>query len=258
MLHANVPQLHANIQQCRIGKVYLYRSLFTDLLLKEISSCLRRRCVVLCCPEPREAPSDVKASGISASEVRVTWRPPIPGPGRPERYEVCCDVPPRKHTHAPPPLLHTLDCDCTKPLVISGLQPFSAGVIPFFYAYYMRPTLGIFVHLLHKRNVFICTHILTRSASASNIIKCMRVAHHYLVISTSLGVLFTYETYITVIVLSYLHHQIELMSNQHPPMTPIRTSGDPKCCTNPRCLRNSVQPPHGTLVPTGASQGLQP
>uniref|UniRef100_A0A8C5ADQ0 Contactin-5 n=1 Tax=Gadus morhua TaxID=8049 RepID=A0A8C5ADQ0_GADMO len=37
--------------------------------------------------EPREAPSDVKASGISASEVRVTWRPPIPGPGRPERYE---------------------------------------------------------------------------------------------------------------------------------------------------------------------------
>ncbi|CAL8374907.1 unnamed protein product, partial [Gadus morhua 'NCC'] len=38
--------------------------------------------------EPREAPSDVKASGISASEVRVTWRPPIPGPGRPERYEV--------------------------------------------------------------------------------------------------------------------------------------------------------------------------
>ncbi|KAG7256548.1 hypothetical protein CRUP_012383, partial [Coryphaenoides rupestris] len=36
----------------------------------------------------REAPSDVKASGISASEVRVTWRPPNPGPGRPERYEV--------------------------------------------------------------------------------------------------------------------------------------------------------------------------
>lgn len=38
--------------------------------------------------EPREAPLDVKASGISSSEVRVTWRPPNPGPGRPERYEV--------------------------------------------------------------------------------------------------------------------------------------------------------------------------
>ncbi|XP_037123874.1 contactin-5 isoform X1 [Syngnathus acus] len=40
--------------------------------------------------EPREAPSDVKAYGISASQIRVTWRPPNPGPGRPKGYEVSC------------------------------------------------------------------------------------------------------------------------------------------------------------------------
>uniref|UniRef100_A0A667ZGS0 Contactin-5 n=1 Tax=Myripristis murdjan TaxID=586833 RepID=A0A667ZGS0_9TELE len=39
--------------------------------------------------EPREAPSDVKASSISSSEIRVTWKPPNPGPGRPRGYEVC-------------------------------------------------------------------------------------------------------------------------------------------------------------------------
>uniref|UniRef100_A0A3Q3QIM7 Contactin-5 n=1 Tax=Monopterus albus TaxID=43700 RepID=A0A3Q3QIM7_MONAL len=38
--------------------------------------------------EPREAPSDVKAYSISSSEVRVTWKPPNPGPGRPRGYEV--------------------------------------------------------------------------------------------------------------------------------------------------------------------------
>uniref|UniRef100_A0A667ZUQ3 Contactin-5 n=1 Tax=Myripristis murdjan TaxID=586833 RepID=A0A667ZUQ3_9TELE len=38
--------------------------------------------------EPREAPSDVKASSISSSEIRVTWKPPNPGPGRPRGYEV--------------------------------------------------------------------------------------------------------------------------------------------------------------------------
>uniref|UniRef100_A0AAZ3QVY1 Contactin-5 n=1 Tax=Oncorhynchus tshawytscha TaxID=74940 RepID=A0AAZ3QVY1_ONCTS len=38
--------------------------------------------------EPREAPSEVKASSISSSEIKVTWRPPNPGPGRPRGYEV--------------------------------------------------------------------------------------------------------------------------------------------------------------------------
>lgn len=38
--------------------------------------------------EPREAPSDVKAYSISSSEIRVTWKPPNPGPGRPKAYEV--------------------------------------------------------------------------------------------------------------------------------------------------------------------------
>ncbi|XP_038818059.1 contactin-5, partial [Salvelinus namaycush] len=38
--------------------------------------------------EPREAPSEVKASSISSSEIKVTWRPPSPGPGRPRGYEV--------------------------------------------------------------------------------------------------------------------------------------------------------------------------
>ncbi|XP_075892817.1 contactin-5 isoform X2 [Nelusetta ayraudi] len=38
--------------------------------------------------EPKEAPSDVKAYSISSSEIRVTWKPPSPGPGRPKGYEV--------------------------------------------------------------------------------------------------------------------------------------------------------------------------
>ncbi|XP_053356223.1 contactin-5 [Clarias gariepinus] len=38
--------------------------------------------------EPREAPSDVKAYAMSSSEVKVTWKPPSPGPGRPQGYEV--------------------------------------------------------------------------------------------------------------------------------------------------------------------------
>lgn len=38
--------------------------------------------------EPKEAPSDVKAYSISSSEIRVTWKPPNPGPGRPKGYEV--------------------------------------------------------------------------------------------------------------------------------------------------------------------------
>lgn len=38
--------------------------------------------------EPREAPTDVKAYGISSSEIRVSWKPPSPGPGRPRGYEV--------------------------------------------------------------------------------------------------------------------------------------------------------------------------
>lgn len=41
-----------------------------------------------CLTEPREAPSDVKAYSISSSEIRVTWKPPNPGPGRPRGYEV--------------------------------------------------------------------------------------------------------------------------------------------------------------------------
>eukprot|EP00063_Salmo_salar_P044378 XP_014019213.1 PREDICTED: contactin-5-like [Salmo salar] len=43
---------------------------------------------VLSSTEPREAPSEVKASSISSSEIKVTWRPPNPGPGRPRGYEV--------------------------------------------------------------------------------------------------------------------------------------------------------------------------
>ncbi|XP_026767049.3 contactin-5 [Pangasianodon hypophthalmus] len=38
--------------------------------------------------EPREAPSDVKASAMSSSEVKVMWKAPSPGPGRPQGYEV--------------------------------------------------------------------------------------------------------------------------------------------------------------------------
>ncbi|KAJ7990095.1 hypothetical protein DPEC_G00296730 [Dallia pectoralis] len=38
--------------------------------------------------EPREAPSEVKASSTSSSEIKITWRPPNPGPGRPAGYEV--------------------------------------------------------------------------------------------------------------------------------------------------------------------------
>ncbi|KAK7883010.1 hypothetical protein WMY93_029184 [Mugilogobius chulae] len=38
--------------------------------------------------EPREAPSDTKAYSISSSEMKVTWKPPNPGPGRPRGYEV--------------------------------------------------------------------------------------------------------------------------------------------------------------------------
>uniref|UniRef100_A0A8C6S452 Contactin-5 n=1 Tax=Neogobius melanostomus TaxID=47308 RepID=A0A8C6S452_9GOBI len=38
--------------------------------------------------EPREAPSDVRAYSISSSELKVTWKPPNPGPGRPRGYEV--------------------------------------------------------------------------------------------------------------------------------------------------------------------------
>lgn len=43
---------------------------------------------MLCLTEPREAPSDVKAYSISSSEIRVTWKPPNPGPGRPRGYKV--------------------------------------------------------------------------------------------------------------------------------------------------------------------------
>ncbi|KAK3548166.1 hypothetical protein QTP70_005208, partial [Hemibagrus guttatus] len=38
--------------------------------------------------EPREAPSDVRTSAMSSSEVKVTWKAPSPGPGRPQGYEV--------------------------------------------------------------------------------------------------------------------------------------------------------------------------
>ncbi|XP_028320598.1 contactin-5 isoform X3 [Gouania willdenowi] len=38
--------------------------------------------------EPRELPIDVRAYSISSSEIRVTWKPPNPGPGKPRRYEV--------------------------------------------------------------------------------------------------------------------------------------------------------------------------
>ncbi|XP_054649905.1 contactin-5 isoform X2 [Dunckerocampus dactyliophorus] len=38
--------------------------------------------------EPREAPTNVKAYAVSSSQIRVTWKPPHPGPGRPKGYEV--------------------------------------------------------------------------------------------------------------------------------------------------------------------------
>ncbi|XP_066541265.1 contactin-5 isoform X2 [Hoplias malabaricus] len=38
--------------------------------------------------EPREAPTEVKASAMSSSEIKVTWKAPNPGPGRPRGYEV--------------------------------------------------------------------------------------------------------------------------------------------------------------------------
>ncbi|XP_017557443.1 contactin-5 isoform X1 [Pygocentrus nattereri] len=38
--------------------------------------------------EPREAPTEVKVSAMSSSEIKVTWKAPSPGPGRPEGYEV--------------------------------------------------------------------------------------------------------------------------------------------------------------------------
>lgn len=42
-----------------------------------------------CSTEPREPPSDVKAYSTSSSEIRVAWKPPSPGPGKPKGYEVC-------------------------------------------------------------------------------------------------------------------------------------------------------------------------
>uniref|UniRef100_A0A4W5QTK2 Fibronectin type-III domain-containing protein n=1 Tax=Hucho hucho TaxID=62062 RepID=A0A4W5QTK2_9TELE len=50
--------------------------------------CVRVCGCVLSSTEPREAPSEVKASSISSSEIKVTWSPPNPGPGRPRGYEV--------------------------------------------------------------------------------------------------------------------------------------------------------------------------
>lgn len=41
-----------------------------------------------CLTEPREPPSDVKAYGISSSEIRVIWKLPTSGPGKPRGYEV--------------------------------------------------------------------------------------------------------------------------------------------------------------------------
>ncbi|XP_035381397.1 contactin-5 isoform X2 [Electrophorus electricus] len=38
--------------------------------------------------EPREAPIEVKLSAMSSSEIKVTWKAPNPGPGRPQGYEV--------------------------------------------------------------------------------------------------------------------------------------------------------------------------
>uniref|UniRef100_A0A8C2HJA1 Contactin-5 n=1 Tax=Cyprinus carpio TaxID=7962 RepID=A0A8C2HJA1_CYPCA len=38
--------------------------------------------------EPREPPSEVQAFAISSSEIKVMWKPPNPGPGRPQGYEV--------------------------------------------------------------------------------------------------------------------------------------------------------------------------
>uniref|UniRef100_A0A671LVV0 Contactin-5 n=1 Tax=Sinocyclocheilus anshuiensis TaxID=1608454 RepID=A0A671LVV0_9TELE len=38
--------------------------------------------------EPREPPTEVQAFAISSSEIKVMWKPPNPGPGKPQGYEV--------------------------------------------------------------------------------------------------------------------------------------------------------------------------
>nr|XP_055029793.1 contactin-5 isoform X1 [Misgurnus anguillicaudatus] len=38
--------------------------------------------------EPKEPPTDLQAIAVSSSEMRVMWKPPSPGPGRPQGYEV--------------------------------------------------------------------------------------------------------------------------------------------------------------------------
>ncbi|XP_055029794.2 contactin-5 isoform X2 [Misgurnus anguillicaudatus] len=38
--------------------------------------------------EPEEPPTDLQAIAVSSSEMRVMWKPPSPGPGRPQGYEV--------------------------------------------------------------------------------------------------------------------------------------------------------------------------
>uniref|UniRef100_A0A672N0G8 Contactin-5 n=1 Tax=Sinocyclocheilus grahami TaxID=75366 RepID=A0A672N0G8_SINGR len=38
--------------------------------------------------EPREPPTEMQAFAISSSEIKVMWKPPNPGPGRPQGYEV--------------------------------------------------------------------------------------------------------------------------------------------------------------------------
>ncbi len=94
----------------------------SQTLIKQVYRAYDWWCVlcVICCEiwsvlllnaEPREPPSEVQAFAISSSEIKVMWKPPNPGPGRPQGYEVrkgemnrymvlCQDLvsrPPRQH-----------------------------------------------------------------------------------------------------------------------------------------------------------------
>lgn len=60
--------------------------------------------------EPREAPTALKASAMSSSEVKVMWKAPGPGPGRPQGYEVIFFLNELKHTNeAQLHFIHTVE-----------------------------------------------------------------------------------------------------------------------------------------------------
>lgn len=61
---------------------------YSYLLWIEMLFFVRNLSVPLFKTEPREPPSELQAFAISSSEIKVTWKPPSPGPGRPQGYEV--------------------------------------------------------------------------------------------------------------------------------------------------------------------------